>query len=274
MAEALTASITEEGLEALSAGQRGWFWLCTEALSPTPMLLLEPLLTDPEMTVLMARVATATTLDGARPVMGLASVGADGRLSLGAPGLAREHLVRLAQWAALRLPSHPRLARLSNVSLHSLDASGVVQSIWRDPLLWEDFPPLKVRGTIAHSAHRLRQLKPGQEAWLWMTASGPARRPFLALGSVARDPDGFEFATQIAETRRRSPDPGRQVGGTLQITDEGEVLISTTASLKNTRRIITALLSDNELLLERLAGARLVQLRDGIIVNARQIPEP
>ncbi len=263
-----TASSTEEGLAGLSAGQRAWLWFCADPVPPTPMLLLSPFAEDPQMKRLLEQTAAARVPPGVRPVMGIASVDADGHLALGAPGLTAAHLAGLARWAALRLPAHPRLARLSGATMHALDDAGVVLATHRDPALWADFPPLQVRGTIRHSAHLLDRLKPGQDAWLWMTLSGPGGQPFLALGSVRRDPDGRRLAEDVAEIRRRSPRPGRQLGGSLQITGEGGVLISTAAPVKNAAKLLAALLEAHGPLLARLSGARLVQLREGRIVGA------
>lgn len=269
MSETLIESLLEE-LGALRAGDRAWFWLCPALEGLMPPLLLQPLRSDPEMAALRAQAVRQPVPVGARALVGLANVDAQGRLSLGGPGLSAAMLSALAGWAVRFVGAFPELARLKGTTMLNV-VDGVVAERHDDPALWAALPDLPAPGTVAALGLRLSRLKPGRSAWFWITDTGPGGAPHAALGNPRRDPDGKLFAARVAEIRRQAPSTGAQLQGLLQVSADGRLSLTTATPLAEAQPIVQALLAAHGGVLAPLAEARLVQLRGGQVVAAEAL---
>ena len=196
----LTTSETAAALDALTIGERAWFWLCPQA---EPRLLASAMGDDRDMARIRA-AARAVCPEGAAWISGVMSVDQEGRFNLysqsdlaGAPMLES-----LADWASAHHQEHPGLAALRGARLLRIDGEGHIQADAEQPSAWSELPHRVVPGSIAHAARRIRALADGEQYILWMTA-----RPAHLI--VARSPVDFKpqfdaFCRRNSEVRDRS----------------------------------------------------------------------
>lgn len=248
---------TSEYLSGWRPGHRAWFWLCPELDDSAPLLLLSPMGDDPAS---LRETAAALALpDGAQPCAGIASADGAGRISLGGPALSDTHLARLARWVRYNRDEHPGLSRLKDVVLIRTEGGRVAGRV-EDSALWADIPDARVPGSLDETVRRLGRLKAGMNFWFWMTARGPSGAPHLLLEVQRRDPDGRILVRNANEQRlARGGDAAPECGGILRQTEDGSIVLTTEAPLREALDILSALVEAHPSIAEHLAEARVVR---------------
>lgn len=256
-----TISDTATALEALTIGQRAWFWLCQDA---EPRLLATSVGEDRDMSQIQA-AAEAIRPSRAPWISGVMSLDGEGRLNLysqdeQADGRA---LQGLAEWAAEHHAEHPGLAALRGARLLRVDASGRIRAEAPQPVAWEELPERVVPGSVADAARKLLVMGEGEQRILWMCGS-PAHI------IVARTP--VDLRPAVDAFCRRHEDASPPVQGLLR-REGGTLGLFSQAAPAEIAAVLPAILSlDPELAL--LARAWQIQLRDDGRIGQIQTPPP
>lgn len=259
----MTAKMTHnlaDTLQALSAGDRCWFWLCTTA--PGTPLMVERF-SDPEgMDRLVEQASAARLPPGASSSTGMMAVADDGALQFGGPALDHEALAALAGWVKANLSDFPALARLSGARFHQLSPAGRAVATHEAPALWDGIRRPAVAGSLPAAAEALGALEAGQPAWIWMTEG--AHAPVVVALPVAEDPSAEQLSGLILSGRSRAGGAGPGLRGTVQRLQGGGLLVISSDPLDR----VGAKLSD---WLGALGEVRLVQTSGDEIVDSRRL---
>ncbi len=253
-------------LSTLGSGDRFWFWFSPDLSPDGPRLLASALQADPGMEHLQVAAETLPLPLSARRSMGMASIGADGRAVLGAPGLSGAALAALAEWVQQHAEDHPALGRLKDTRMLAIRPDGVVGGAFEDPALWAGLTAPPAPGTLPGEAEILASLPAGESARFWMCASGPR----MVVVPVGIDPSGDRFRDRIRPHQRAVGD-APVLAGVLRTTTAA-VVLTTSGALDGAADIVAALLATG--LAGRLQGARLVQMADGRFVSALTLTAP
>ncbi|MEL6342713.1 MAG: hypothetical protein AAFV53_06245 [Myxococcota bacterium] len=249
-------------------GHRGWFWLCPMLDDQAPPLLFSAIREDTDASALRAAAASLPRPAAAPARFGVATADADGRLSLGGPGLCDADLLRLSDWVRDNVDAHPALARLRDLTLLCIE-DGVVTDTFEDPDLWLGVPKAIAPGTAAETVQRLAAARPGMNLWFWMTTTGPTNAPHLAVGLQRDDRDGKRFAEEIRVLRQFASEDGPRCAGILRRADDG-LMLTTDAPLADALSILAAVLGAHPQLRAPLADALVIHTgKDGFEDGAR-----
>ncbi|MEL6343747.1 MAG: hypothetical protein AAFV53_11490 [Myxococcota bacterium] len=221
--------------------------------------MVSSLIGDPDMAKLNAAADQQVVPTGGRLLMGMANVTDEGRLQLGAPGVDRETLRSLASWVQHNASAHPALARLKGARMLSIRADGVVLDRFEDDGLWDGLASPPAPGSLAAESAALDGLSVGQNAWFWMSTAGPQ----LLVTPVATDPRGQAFRLRLRPIRSAAGDAPALAGIVRPVTDG--LVLTTSDDIRHGPEIARALLAAWPV--ERLRGARLVQMADGRFVG-------
>lgn len=262
---------TADTLSQLAVGERFWFWLCTRVEGNHPVLLAQPLASDPGMTTLTAEARRAPLQLGAVPLTGLGSIGEDGHVRMSSPLASADQLAGLARWVRAEVDEHPGLARLKNTMFLNISPGGTVRAIHQEPDLWEGVPDALVPGSLAESAMRLARLKAGRSCWFWLAERGPDDSPHLYLHSARRDPEGAAFVDAVLQLRRKATGNGTELRGQLHRTEGGTLMFTSQDEVQGGLPIFQALMAANEPLAEALSSALLVQSRGDTFIKIARI---
>jgi hypothetical protein len=216
-------------LRGMAVGERAWFWFCAATGDVETPLMLSPLRDDPMMRTLSAQAELVSLPPQAEVYAGLASLDADGAISLGGAGLSGDALPALAGWVLQNARAIPDLERLRDARFVRVDQGRIVAR-YEDPELWLGFSAGPQAGSIEAAAATLDAMAPGAIAWVWMTDRGPGRAPFILLAATADDPTGEDFAGAVSAARLRSPDLGETFAGTLHKAVTGKPILSSPSS--------------------------------------------
>lgn len=194
------AAETSRVLEASMPGERLWFWL-TEAPGSFGMpLLLQAVGEDPNRDGLNALIDFVEPGGPGPAVTGFAYTGQDGVLQFVGPGLTRPHLEAIAAWVRANVADHPGLARLGGCCLAPTQ-DGRVAALIEDAGLWTGVPRPAVPGTAAAAEAALLGLKPDEDCWAWVIATGSGA--FLSVSPVKGDAKGEAFKARLPGFQRR-----------------------------------------------------------------------
>ena len=260
-------STLTEALELLSVGERLWFWFCPDLDMRGPQLLMTGLATDAGMARLNAQVDAVALPVGARSHRGLASVGTDGRLRFAAPGLSAQALQALAAWADRNVLNHPGLSHLKGAEMFDITPEGTVSAIHADPGLWANLAEPIVQGTPGGTADTINALEAGEDAWFWASDAGYGGRPAMIAVAAEIDPDGALLNGQLQALRGT----GAQVRGVLRWTEDRRLVITSTSPIDDLVDVLSAIVYSFGAM-RSLAGARLLQVAEGGIVAAGNLP--
>lgn len=206
------AATVAELLEALWPGTRLWAWIDPTARGAEVPVLVHALADDPDHHRMDALIDALVGMDDPG-WSGTGRVLEDGRIQLVGRGLTHQHLHVVARWVARTVAAHPALARLRDLQLACLDASGAVAGIEEDPALWNQVPSAAAPGTLAGSASALAELTAGASLLGWLSPKG-ALEPSLLLfpdaeayeaaaeGLAMRFPDSFERGHVLSVERQ------------------------------------------------------------------------
>ena len=259
-----TIRLLEQNLAALQAGQRLWFWCCPQADAPHPPLLVRSLSQDPSMDLLRQDILRIPQSSDTQEFVGLGSIDSDGILHLGSSQASEEALHALVKWTMQNVEAHPGLARLRNTRMVRLDGERVAEVYQLDEQ-WSRLPELSLTGTMSDAAQRLAMMEEGSEAWFWLSARGPGSKPILSL--MSRVLDAKAFSSSVSNILLRSPRGARGIKGVARIVN-GKLILTTTDSIKDWKKIIKSISSDQGTQMPRLAEMGMLQIVDGQIKAA------
>lgn len=219
-------------LRDLAPGQRAWFWLCPSAQTP---LLLAPLDEDPAMIQLRQSIQQLGPTGSAPAVLGILSLGDDGRVDLGAPQMTRKHLRALAAWVRSHAHQHDALAVLWGARAHLLDARFAPLHSFEDAALWEGMAEgATAPGTIAAASQALATLRPGQIARFWASLDDAA--PLILLST---DPDVLR--ADVRQAVRRIGRASRTLEGVIACQADGALRCASAAPARKLQVVLAAL---------------------------------
>lgn len=250
---------TATTLAALSPGERAWFWFSPDLSLDAPRLLLSSLRDDPGMRQIRQDARHLALSPGGRLTLGMASVGPEGLLELGAPGLTAASLAALAAWVKHHAEAHPALGRLKDCRMLAIRADGVVEAVYEDAALWAGLTAPPAPGTLSTESAALDALPVGQRAWFWMSTDGPR----LLISPLSDDADGSRFRARL-QVARQGNGGGASLGGVLKRVAAGLVL-TTAEPIDAGPQIVSALLGAGHA--RALEGARLLQMASGRFVG-------
>lgn len=257
----------EQSLADLRSGQRVWFWCGPKTSAPHPPLIIHPLSNDPQMSRLQDDILQIPRASGAEEFLGLGSVDASGTLHLGSAGASEAALRALAQWTAENIAAHPGLARLRNTRMLQLDGNQVT-AIHRADALWSTLPTISLPGTMAHTADTLAALGSNEEAWFWMSASGPDGHPLLALEPRTRS--ATDFTAIVAGLLLQSPAGAAGIKGVARMV-AGRLMLTTSDDIDGWQGILAALQSHR---IPQLTGVGMLRISDGRVLAAEAFGSP
>lgn len=205
------AATVAELLEPLWPGTRLWAWIDPTARGDDIPVLVHALADDPDHHRMDALIDALVGMDDSG-WSGTGRVLEDGRIQLLGRGLTHQHLHVVARWVARTVGAHPGLARLRDLQLACLDASGAVDAIEEDPALWTEVPPAAAPGTLAGSASELTKLEPGSAVLGWLSPRDVAEPSLILLrdgqtyeavveGLAARFPEASERGHALSVQR-------------------------------------------------------------------------
>jgi hypothetical protein len=222
----------------LTPGQRAWFWFSPSAVTP---MHISPLDEDPGMKLLQRVVQRMPSPEGAAPIMGLLSMGEDGRVDLGSPQMDHAVLVAVARMVKENLGEYPRLGLLKDARARVLDARFVVQETIADPSLWKGIPSLTPHGTVATAAKRLSAMAVGEQAWFWATLSGPGGEPFIVASHVETDPGLADLSGEVRLAARRAGKVVKSLQGVICRQADGSLLLRSDIEPRRLQAVIRGL---------------------------------
>lgn len=264
VSSAVSIQATAEILSHLEAGQRAWFWISFGVFPNAPALLVQPLNADPDQQTLQAQRAKNRTVRGSVEDAGVLMADEDGTLNFLGRTLSAATFDALVAWTLEHHEEHPGLARLRGARFHRINAEGQITQTHATND-WGAVPELPTPGTIAEAAAYLETMQPGQQAWFWLSASGPDGRPLLMVVPVVNDPNGAAFQERARRLRLRGESVGEVISGVMRMNDEHRLLL-TTRGENRWRQAISQLLSAHIEVypsLLRFVGVRLIRLTDG-----------
>ena len=236
-----------EQLDALTLGQRAWFWLCP-GVETLPLVLLAPFRSDPLVIALRERVKGARIPAGASPMLGLCVVGEDGVFRFASTSMTEETLGQLAAWVRDNAEAHPALRRLYGAQMLLVDEHMNVQLTISDPAAWEGVEPTMVPGSIAETIQTVHTLALGERAWFWATDCGPGREPFLLVEPIVDGARVRDLNRRVEGALLRSPERGATVRGVIACGRDGRLSVSTQASERKARTVFKAIGAQHRLL--------------------------
>jgi hypothetical protein len=247
-----------ETLAMLWPGDRFWYWVSERNSVP-------PVLVSADSDPLLIRLNDLVKSIGVRGAVsqGVGLVAQDGTLQLIGSDVTEKMLRMLAGWTRAHVEAHPMLGRLANTELVLSGERGRVLKIHRVPEQWQGVGAAVVAGSLKASAQALSSLKAGENAWFWLTRSGPGKAPFLFIEPME---DEIPFDGSLRRLRKRFPDSTDRVFGAVRRAMSGRLVFTTSIRTLDAFADVMEALATQEGFLE-LTGATLLRLEGGQVAE-------
>jgi len=251
-------------LNQLSAGERGWFWMCTQVATEDPCIVITPF-TAGNPKPMYDAAATIERPLAVVPIVGVAAVGSDGRLNFASMFLEQEDLPRLADWTQKNIEKYPALSRLRDTILVQLSQDHKILNRFEDASLWEGIEKPVVPGTAAAELRILSKFKPGRKAWYWMTDKGPDGKPFFFANSSKVAPE--KFAAEVTKLQLRIPQNGKTAFGYVEVNKNNVLVFTSQSDADDGMQILKALQESYADDASALQTARFLQMDGARIIK-------
>ena len=254
----------ETTLGNLSAGDRAWFWFCSQIKDEHPFLMITPFSSGSPESMYDA-AGTIPLEPGVIPAVGVAAVGSDGRLGMASMFVDEGDLERFASWTKKHIVQHPNLNRLYNATLIKISEQGKILARHEDQALWEGIPKPTVAGTTAAELQILSKFKPGRKAWYWMTDKGPDGRPFFMAKPSKVTPE--KFAEEVNQMQLRIPEEGRTAYGYVEVNAKNVLVFTSQTDADEGMEILAMLRKEYASDVASLQNARFLQVNGSRIIK-------
>lgn len=124
-----------------------------------------------------------------------------------------------------------------------------------------------IRDRQQKAFHSIAAMKPGEKAWIWMTASGPEGMPFFVVLPSADDPSGRSLAKRVRWLAGQTQTVATPIRGVLKRLSTGDLTLITSADPDLAAHTIAAAHADTP----TLESITVVQARGRGFVATRRV---
>gem|GEM_PF-3861380 len=252
-------------LQNLKSGARCWFWYCPNLPSSASRLLLQPFEAENAMQAIKSGAEEQPVTPRDKIYFGVMSVDTHSRCHFGGASVDKTMLRNLALWTHDNQAEYPHLKRLCHAQANLVDAKGMLNESFQMPSMWLGLNPEYFTGTLPSSIAKLQAMKPGDEAFIWMSAHGPNNRPHLCLSLENADPDASQFAQLVQSIRTSITTVGPVIRGVLILNANGAPFLRTQDSIDDATTIVQSILNVVES--PALRKLRVAQIVEGKILK-------
>ena len=135
---------------------------------------------------------------GARVCTGIAFVTNQGTLQFCSTNFEGWMLTKLGLWVEANVSQVPGLAYLKDSVFLKVNTDGDILARIEDPEVWEDIPQVNRPGSLQESESKLKALRSGEEAWVWLSVQ--KETPIVAISNFTDDAEGSLFAEMVINT--------------------------------------------------------------------------
>lgn len=254
-------------LERLRPGHKAWFWLSTERLQNSPLLLLASFTEKNPLKTLEERINATIKPLGSLSVRGLVFVSHERQLSFGAPGLSQNMLVTLANWVQENIAENPSLSILKNCTFIDVDGQGIVRAQYHTVEPWKDIPDPPQQREVDRSLMTLEKLPEKKVCWFWACNAGLGQAPILVIRSSAKDLKGERFSQTVRNLRHQSHHDACMISGSVFKESNGTLVFSSSENIDQATIIFNSLIEAEPDLGRLLDGSQIAQISDSGVDN-------
>ena len=271
MIEKLTKQLT-----TLFPGYRGCFWLSLEPKENQTAMVFSPSKNNVEQELAKLKKITSklqlTTKHS--DFHGLVGVNLEGTIQLSGRDLPNALIPIIADWVEQHIQQHPKLARLKDLEIATIDKNGKWSQKYAAARAWSQVSSEIVPGTIPDSLSILQNLSPLEEANFWMAQQSVDGLPFLMITTQKDDSNITDLRNKVYYLRTHVQPGSPVVWGTIIKMESGTLAWFSTAELDTATTILRAVFSqfgEKYPKLDVIQKSRFLRIKDGDVVGHRYV---